>query len=89
MEKLSIIVPIFNTEKYLKRTIDSNSILAQTYSNIELILIDDGSTDGSGAICDDYASGDSRICVYHQQNKGLRISRYLGVTYAKADYVAS
>lgn len=76
---ISVIVPVYNTEKYLRRCIDS--ILAQTYSDFELILIDDGSTDNSGIICDDYAEKDNRIVVIHQDNKGQAIARNVGLDY--------
>ena len=76
---ISVIVPVYNTEKYLRRCIDS--ILAQTYSDFELILIDDGSTDNSGKICDDYAEKDNRIVVIHQDNKGQAIARNVGLDY--------
>lgn len=76
---ISVIVPVYNTEKYLRRCIDS--ILAQTYSDFELILIDDGSTDNSGKICDDYAEKDNRIVVIHQKNQGQAIARNVGLDY--------
>ena len=71
--KLSIIVPVYNTEKYLRECIDS--ILAQTFTDFELILVDDGSTDNSGAICDEYAQKDARIQVIHQKNGGVTRAR--------------
>ena len=66
---ISIIVPVFNVEKYL--TVCLDSIVNQTYSDFEVILVDDGSTDSSGWICDQYAAKDSRIRVIHQENQGL------------------
>ena len=63
MVKISVIVPVYNTEKYLNRCVDS--ILAQTFTDFELILVDDGSTDGSGKMCDDYAGKDNRVKVFH------------------------
>ena len=70
MEKLvSIIVPVYNVEKYLSRCIDS--ILAQTYKNLEIILVDDGSKDNSGAICDEYSKKDKRIKIIHKPNGGI------------------
>lgn len=86
MPKLSVIVPVYNTEKYLRECIDS--ILAQTFTDFELILVDDGSTDGSGAICDEYAVKDSRIQVIHQQNSGATVARRQGVTHACGEYIA-
>lgn len=65
---ISIIVPVYNTEQYLHRCIDS--VLAQTYKDFELLLIDDGSTDSSGAICDEYAEKDGRVRVFHKQRGG-------------------
>lgn len=82
---VSIIVPIYNREKYLRRCIDS--IVAQTYSDIEIILIDDGSMDASGQICDEYAQHDARIHVIHQENIGLSLSRILGIKQARSEYV--
>ena len=68
MPKISVIVPVYNTEKYLRQCADS--ILAQTFTDFELLLIDDGSIDGSGAICDEYAQKDSRVRVFHKENGG-------------------
>ena len=85
MPKLSVIVPVYNTEKYLRECIDS--ILAQTFKDFELILVDDGSTDGSGAICDEYAKMDERIRVIHQENGGITVARKSGVQVAKGEYV--
>ena len=76
---ISIIIPVYNTEKYLHRCIDS--ILAQTYTDFELILIDDGSTDSSRRICEEYAAADNRIRVFHQENKGQSIARNVGLDY--------
>ena len=66
---VSVIVPVYNVEKYLARCVDS--ITSQTYENLDIILVDDGSTDNSGRICDEYAKKDTRIRVIHQKNKGL------------------
>lgn len=86
MDKLlSIIVPIYNVEKYLRRCVDS--ILAQTYKQLEIILVDDGSTDGSSAICDEYQREDSRIVVIHKTNGGLSSARNAGLNVAKGDYI--
>ena len=70
MPKISVIVPVYNVEKYLHQCV--KSILAQTFSDFELILVDDGSPDSSGAICDEYASEDSRIRVIHKEN-GIKV----------------
>lgn len=85
MPKLSVIVPVYNTEKYLRECIDS--ILAQTFTDFELILVNDGSTDGSGAICDEYAEKDPRIQVIHQENGGITVARKSGVRVARGEYV--
>ena len=85
MFKLSIIVPIFNGEAYLHRCIDS--ILSQKYTDFELVLIDDGSTDNSLSICNEYAEADSRIVVYHKENEGLVAARKSGVSLAKGEYI--
>lgn len=81
----SIIVPIYNTEKYLKTCIDS--ILNQTYTDFELILVDDGSTDKCPAICDSYAAADSRIILIHKENGGLVSARNAGLRRAAGDYI--
>lgn len=82
---ISVIVPVYNVEKYLYSCIDS--ILAQTYNNLEIILIDDGSTDCSGKICDEYALKDSRILVIHKENQGLGLARNSGLEIAKGKYI--
>lgn len=83
---VSIIVPVYNTEKYLSRCIQS--VLAQTYTNWELLLIDDGSTDSSGAICDKYAAEDKRIRVFHKENGGVSSARNLGLDNAQGEWVS-
>lgn len=83
--KISIIVPIYNTEKYLNRCVDS--ILAQSYKNLEIILVDDGSNDNSPAICDSYAKRDTRIKVVHKKNGGLSSARNAGLDMATGDYI--
>lgn len=85
MDKISVIVPIYNVEKYLNKCIDS--IVNQTYKNLEIILIDDGSTDGSGDICDEYAGRDMRIKVFHQENKGVVAARKVGIKNATGEYI--
>ena len=82
---ISIIIPVYNVEKYLNCCVDS--VLAQTYKDFELILVDDGSSDNSGKICDEYAEKDSRICVIHKQNSGPSDSRNEGLDIAKGEYV--
>lgn len=74
---ISVIVPVYNAEQYIRRCVDS--ILNQTYTDFELILVDDGSTDFSSAICDMYASQDSRVRVIHQANGGVSSARNVGV----------
>ena len=86
MPKISVIVPVYNTEKYLHRCVDS--ILAQTFTDFELLLIDDGSTDGSGAICDEYAQKDSRVRVFHKENGGVSSARNLGLDNARGEWIS-
>jgi len=83
---LSIIVPIYNVEKYLERCI--SSIVAQSYANTEIILVDDGSSDGSGAICDSWKKRDARIKVIHKINGGLADARNAGIDCASGEYIA-
>ena len=83
--KISIIVPVYKVEKYLPRCI--NSILAQTFTDFELLLIDDGSPDKSGEICDEYAQKDSRIRVFHKENGGVSSARNVGLDNAKGEWV--
>lgn len=85
MELISVIVPIYNVQNYLKRCVDS--ITNQTYSNLEIILVDDGSTDTSGEICDQYAKQDERIIVIHQENGGLSQARNSGMKIMTGNYV--
>lgn len=82
---LSIIVPVYKVEKYLQECIDS--ILAQTFSNFELILVDDGSPDQSGAICDKYALKDNRVLAIHKPNGGVSSARNLGLEKARGEWV--
>lgn len=82
---ISVIVPVYNSEKYLHRCIDS--ILAQTYTDFELLLIDDGSTDSSGAICDEYAQKDKRVRVFHKENGGVSPARNMGLENAIGEWV--
>ena len=85
MENISVIIPVHNTYKYISDCL--NSILCQTYLKWEMILIDDGSTDGSGKICDIYAEQDSRIKVIHQTNSGVVAARNVGIENANGQYV--
>lgn len=85
--KISIIVPIYNIKEYVSRCIDS--IIKQTYKNIEIILVDDGSTDGSSLICDNYSSQDSRIKVIHKSNGGLVSARQAGAEIATGEYITN
>lgn len=85
MPKISVIVPVYNTEKYLHRCIDS--ILAQTFTDFELLLIDDGSKDNSGAICDEYAAKDQRVRVFHKENGGVSSARNLGLDNAQGEWI--
>lgn len=82
---ISIITPVYNTERHLRKTIDS--IIAQEYKDWELILVDDGSTDASGSICEEYAAKDDRIRVLHQKNSGVSVARNLALDKITGDYV--
>lgn len=82
---ISVIVPVYNVEPYVEKCI--NSILQQTYQNIELLLVDDGSTDNSGAICDSFAKKDDRIRVLHQSNGGVSVARNVGLKNARGEFV--
>ena len=83
---LSVIVPVYNTERYLTTCLES--ILDQIYSNIEVIVVDDGSTDESGKICDEIAKRDSRVTVIHKDNAGLSSARNIGIQVASGKYIA-
>ncbi len=85
MDLISVIVPIYNVEDYLKQCI--NSLLKQTYTNLEILLIDDGSMDSSSEICDEYSVKDKRIKVFHQKNKGLSGARNTGIENMRGRYV--
>lgn len=76
-ELISVIVPVYNVERYLRRCVDS--ILHQTYQDLEVLLVDDGSTDASGAICDEYAAQEERVTAVHQKNGGLSAARNAGL----------
>ena len=86
MKLLSIIVPVYNVKNYIRQCIDS--ILNQTLENFEVILVDDGSSDGSGSICDEYAKNDKRVKVIHQKNSGVSVARNVGLKFASGDYIA-
>lgn len=82
---VSVVVPVFNVMPFLKRCIDS--ISQQTYTNIEIILIDDGSTDGSGKLCESLKQSDQRISVIHQKNAGLSAARNTGISHSKGEFI--
>ena len=84
-ELISIIVPVYNVEQYLEKCVDS--IINQTYKNLEIILVDDGATDSSGKLCDELAKIDNRIKVYHKENGGLSDARNYGVERATGEYI--
>ncbi|MDA3057749.1 glycosyltransferase [Campylobacter sp. VBCF_05 NA6] len=83
---ISIIVPVYNVKKYLKECL--NSIVSQTYTNLEIILVDDGSTDGSGEICDEFAKQEARIKVLHQKNAGQAVARNAGLDIMQGEYLS-
>ena len=82
---VSIIVPVFNVENYMKKCLDS--VINQTYKNIEILLIDDGSKDSSGKICDEYSKKDKRIKIFHKENGGLSSARNYGIEKATGEYL--
>lgn len=83
---LSVIIPVYKVEPYLRRCIDS--VCNQTYENLQIILVDDGSPDNCGRICDEYTESDSRIIAVHQKNEGLSGARNNGLLFAKGEYIA-
>lgn len=85
MPNVTVVIPVYNVERYLKKCVDS--VLAQTFTDYEIILVDDGSTDNSGILCDEYAASHPCISVIHQQNKGLGGARNTGIAAAKGDYL--
>lgn len=84
-EKISVIIPIYNVEKYLRQCLES--VVNQTYRNLEIILIDDGSPDNCGVICDEYASRDCRITVIHKKNEGVSVARNDGIEVASGEWI--
>ncbi len=85
MKSIGVVIPIYNTEKYLAKCVES--VLNQNYEALQVVLVDDGSSDDSGEICDDFARRDSRVKVIHQVNKGKIESRYIGAANATTDYI--
>ena len=83
---ISIIVPVYNVEKYISRCVES--LIGQSYKNIEIILVDDGSTDESGMICEQYANKDNRIKVIHKKNGGLSDARNVAIPLSKGEYIS-
>lgn len=85
-EKLiSVIIPVYNIEKYIFKCL--SSVASQKYTNLEIIVVDDGSTDNSGEICDMFAAGDNRIKIIHQKNAGLSAARNAGIDASKGEYI--
>ena len=84
-KKISVIVPAYNMEKYIERCLDS--LIGQTYHNLEIIVVDDGSNDQTGILCDRYAKKDPRILVVHQENQGVSQARNVGLSRATGDYI--
>lgn len=82
---VSVIIPVFNTGNYISDTLDS--IIKQDYANIEVIVVDDGSTDGSGAICDDFANRFSNLHIYHQRNQGVTVARAYGLKMSQGNWI--
>jgi len=85
MTLVSVIVPVYNAEKYIEECIES--ILNQVYESIEVIMINDGSTDSSGQICEYYEKKDSRVRCIHSDNRGVSAARNLGIKYSRGDYI--
>lgn len=83
--KVSVIIPVYNVKPYLERCVQS--VLGQTYKDIEMILVDDGSTDGSGQLCDELAAKHGQIRVIHQENQGLSVARNVGIQQATGEYI--
>lgn len=83
---VSVIIPVYNVSHYVKQCIDS--VIRQSHTNLEIILVDDGSTDSSGIICEEYSSSDDRIIVYHTENQGLSAARNYGIDRANGQYIA-
>ena len=83
---ISVIIPVYNVEKYISQCLDS--VCNQTYSDLEIILVDDGSTDASGEICDIYACHDKRIHVIHQENSGAAAAKNAGLRVASGEYLS-
>ena len=83
--KISIIVPVYNLENYIEKTIEQ--LISQTYKNLEIILVDDGSTDKSLELCNTFAKRDNRILVVHQQNQGVSVARNTGIKHATGEYI--
>lgn len=84
-ELISIIIPVYNVNNYLSECMES--VTSQTYKNLEIILVDDGSTDGSGEACDEWREKDSRVSVIHQKNMGVSVARNTGIEICKGDYI--
>ena len=82
---LTVVIPVYNVEKYLKRCVES--VLVQEWHNYDILLVDDGSTDSSPQICDDYVKAYDFISVIHKENGGLSEARNTGISHAKGDYV--
>lgn len=82
---VSIIIPVYNVERYLRRCLDS--VLAQTYTNFEAVIVDDGSTDNGGTICDEYAEKDIRFVVIHKQNEGVSIARLIAFEHSRGEFI--
>lgn len=85
MKKISVIVPVYNAEKYIRETLDS--LKAQTMGDIEILMVDDGSQDGSPAICDEYANSDARFRVIHQSNGGVSVARNRGIRETEGEWI--